>query len=72
MQNLGLRQPENGTAYSPEEADAIQLAEAYRKRWTIEGMFLEMTETLSCEIDTLGYPKAALFAFCLSSVDGAL
>jgi IS4 transposase len=50
----------------PEEADAVQLAEAYRKRWTIEGMFLEMTETLSCEIDTLGYPKAALFAFCLA------
>ncbi len=50
----------------PEKADAVQLAEAYRKRWTIEGMFLEMTETLSCEIDTLGYPKAALFAFCLA------
>jgi IS4 transposase len=50
----------------PDEADAVQLAEAYRKRWTIEGMFLEMTETLSCEIDTLGYPKAALFAFCLA------
>jgi IS4 transposase len=45
---------------------AVQLAEAYRKRWTIEVMFLEMTETLSCEIQTLGYPKAALFAFCLA------
>jgi hypothetical protein len=50
----------------PEKAGAVQLAEAYRQRWTIEGMFLEMTETLSCEIDTLGYPKAALFAFCLA------
>jgi hypothetical protein len=49
-----------------DKADAIQLAEAYRKRWTIEVMFLEMTETLSCEIHTLGYPKAALFAFCLA------
>lgn len=48
------------------KADAVQLAEAYRKRWTIEVMFLEMTETLSCEIHTLGYPKAALFAFCLA------
>ena len=25
-----------------------------------------MTETLTCEINTLGYPKAALFAFCLA------
>jgi IS4 transposase len=49
-----------------DKADAVQLAEAYRKRWTIEVMFLELTETLSCEIDTLGYPKAALFAFCLA------
>ena len=49
-----------------DQADAVQLAEAYRKRWTIEGMFLELTETLSCEIETLGYPKAALFAFCLA------
>jgi IS4 transposase len=49
-----------------DKAGAVQLAEAYRKRWTIEVMFLEMTETLSCEIHTLGYPKAALFAFCLA------
>jgi IS4 transposase len=48
------------------KANAVALAEAYRKRWTIEGMFLELTETLSCEINTLGYPKAALFAFCLA------
>ena len=44
----------------------FQLADAYRQRWTIEVMFLEMTETLTCEINTLGYPKAALFAFCLA------
>jgi IS4 transposase len=49
-----------------DKATAMQLADAYRKRWTIEVMFLEMTETLSCEINTLGYPKAALFAFCLA------
>jgi Transposase DDE domain len=48
------------------KATAVQLAEAYRQRWTIEVMFLEMTETLRCEINTLGYPKAALFAFCLA------
>lgn len=49
-----------------DKADAVQLADAYRQRWTIEVMFLEMTETLTCEINTLGYPKAALFAFCLA------
>src|ERR1700730_3330577 len=49
-----------------DKATAMQLADAYRPRWSIEGLFLEMTETLSCEINTLGYPKAALFAFCLA------
>jgi hypothetical protein len=44
---------------------AVKVAEIYRKRWTIEGLFFEAAQTLSCEIDTLCYPKAALFAFCL-------
>ncbi len=48
------------------ECDAWTLAELYRKRWTIETVFQEMTATLQCEIQTLGYPKAALFAFCLA------
>jgi hypothetical protein len=45
---------------------ATELADLYRKRWTIETAFLELTTTLTCEINTLGYPKAALFAFCLA------
>jgi len=49
----------------PKEVRAVTVAEVYRKRWTIEGLFFEVAQTLSCEIDTLGYPKAALFAFCL-------
>ncbi len=48
------------------DADAIVVANLYRGRWTIENAFHEITETLQCEIDTLGYPKAALFAFCLA------
>jgi hypothetical protein len=28
--------------------------------------FFEITTTLACEINTLAYPKAALFAFCLA------
>ena len=42
------------------------MAELYRKRWTIEGRFYEVTQTLNCEPQTLGYPQAALFAFCLA------
>ena len=45
---------------------ACKLAETYADRWTIEIMFHELTETLTCEIKTLGYPKAAVFAFCLA------
>jgi hypothetical protein len=44
---------------------AVEVAETYRKRWTIEGLFWEAAPTLSCEIETPCYPKAALFAFCL-------
>jgi len=51
-----------------QEARARHLVGVYGKRWTIETAFLELTTTLSCEIRTLGYPKAALFAFCLALV----
>lgn len=49
-------------------ADAAAVASLYRKRWTIEHRFYEVTQTLECEPNTLGYPKAALFAFCLALV----
>jgi hypothetical protein len=45
---------------------AAQLAWLYGKRWSIETAFFEITTTLACEINTLGYPKAALFTFCLA------
>jgi len=47
---------------------AARVAEVYRRRWTIEGRFLEMAQTLTAEPNTLGYPAAALFAFCLGLV----
>ena len=40
----------------------------YRKRWTIETAFQELEATLDGEINTLGYPKAALFAFGVALV----
>jgi len=52
----------------PAQVSAVAVAKLYGKRWTIETLFLEVTQTLACEIDTLGYPKAALLAFCLALV----
>lgn len=49
-----------------EDADAIKVADLYADRWTIETAFQHLTEDLRCEINTLGYPKAALFGFCLA------
>lgn len=48
------------------KAGAKRLAELYRTRWQIETAFQELTENLCCEINTLGYPKAALFGFALA------
>lgn len=48
------------------DASAKKVAELYHKRWRIENRFYEVTQTLNCEPNTLGYPKAALFAFCLA------
>lgn len=50
------------------EADALLVAELYRHRWTIETAFNKLTTTLRCEINTLCYPRAALFAFALACV----
>ena len=47
-------------------ADAAAVCELYRKRWTLETVFQEITTTLDCEVPSLGYPRAALFAFCLA------
>lgn len=36
--------------------------------WTIETAFQEMAENLEGEIQTLGYPQAVLFGFCMALV----
>jgi hypothetical protein len=51
-----------------EEADAGTVAALYRKRWRIEGAFHTLSQTLETEINTLGYPPAALLAFCVGRV----
>jgi IS4 transposase len=52
----------------PATVAAAAIAELYRGRWGIEGAFQELTVILQCEPNTLGYPPAALFAFCLAVV----
>ena len=50
----------------PAKVPAKKVAEIYLKRWKIEGAFHELTVALNCEVNTLGYPKAALFGFCVA------
>ncbi|WP_228059594.1 transposase [Plectonema radiosum] len=47
---------------------SLLIAQLYRKRWKLETLFQVLTENLCCEINTLGYPKAALFTFCIALV----
>jgi len=48
---------------SKRSADAKKMAGLYRSRWRIETAFQQLTEHLNSEINTLGYPRAALFGF---------
>jgi hypothetical protein len=50
------------------QLSAKRAAEIYRTRWRIETAFQELTVSVRCEINTLGYPKAALFGFALAVV----
>jgi hypothetical protein len=56
------------TNVSRRRVHAKVVAVLYRKRWKIETAFQELTQHLNCEIKTLGYPPAALFAFCIALV----
>lgn len=54
----------------PADVPADLCCSAYRGRWEIEQHFQKLTDLLHCEIPTLGYPRAALFAFCMSVLAG--
>jgi IS4 transposase len=47
---------------------AKRVARLYRKRWSLETTFQHLEAYFHSEINTLGYPKAALFGFCLALV----
>ena len=50
------------------KASATRVARLYRKRWTLETAFQHLEAYFHLEINTLGYPKAALFGLCLALV----
>ena len=50
----------------PLSVSAAQVAELYRRRWRIEGMFQRLESVLHSEIASLGHPRAALLGFAVS------
>jgi IS4 transposase len=52
----------------PRQISAQRVAQLYRNRWTLETAFQHLEAYFHSEINTLGYPKAALFGFSLALV----
>ena len=52
----------------PAEIPAATVAELYRRRWTLETAFQHVEKHFNSEIETLAYPKAALFGFAMALV----
>lgn len=48
------------------DASPIRLAGLYHQRWEVENAFHILTMTLTCELKSLGQPRAALFLFCMA------
>jgi IS4 transposase len=51
-----------------DRASTDRVAALYRRRWTLETAFKHIEAYFHSEINTLAYPKAALFGFCLALV----
>lgn len=56
------------TNLPPRAANDAKVAELYLTRWTIENAFQEIEQGLRSEINTLGYPGAALLGFAIAVV----
>lgn len=52
----------------PARISGRRIARLYRTRWSIEQVFQDLATSLRSEVNTLGYPKAALLGFCLALV----
>jgi hypothetical protein len=50
----------------PDEVSALDIAETYLVRWTIETHLQFLTQSLHCELPGLGHPRAALFGFAMA------
>ena len=50
----------------PATIDARTIADVYRHRWEEETSFFYLTTTLTCELKSVGHPRAALFLFCMA------
>ncbi|MEE9159333.1 MAG: transposase [Gammaproteobacteria bacterium] len=52
----------------PGRVSTKRVAQLYQNRWKLETAFQHLEAYFHSEINTLGYPKAALFGFCLALV----
>jgi len=50
----------------PERIEARQIAQLYRRRWCVEGMFQRLEAALHSEIRSLGHPRAARLGFAVA------
>jgi hypothetical protein len=50
------------------KADALKIAALYQKRWRIERLFQVLEQCFQGEINTLAYPRAALFGFVMALI----
>ena len=50
----------------PPDIPAATVAALYRRRWTLETAFQHVEKHFNSEIETLAYPRAALFGFALA------
>lgn len=50
----------------PAEVDGRTISDVYRLRWEEENAFHVLQMTLTCELASVGHPRAALFLFCMS------
>ena len=50
------------------DASALKIAALYQKRWRVERLFQVLDQCFRGEIETLAYPRAALFGFCMALI----
>jgi IS4 transposase len=54
------------TNLPPQVSNTAKVTQLYRDRWSVETLFQTVTENFNGEIQTLAYPKAALFSLAMA------